>query len=229
MSGRGTWAAVPVKDFAMAKTRLAGVLEAGERRELARAMLGDVLRAVSATPRMAGILVVTGDPEAMELAAALGARVLFEACGRGMSEACMAAARLLGGEGCSQMIAIPGDVPLVTPGEIARVLDAHRRPPAVTLVPSRDGRGTNAVLCSPPGAIPLSFGGGSFSTHMEAARRCSIEPDIVRLPGLGLDVDWPADLVALEERPSSTLTARYLETIDVGQRLGADMRPRSRA
>ena len=40
------WALVPVKDMAGAKERLAPVLSVGERRELFRAMLGDVPRAL---------------------------------------------------------------------------------------------------------------------------------------------------------------------------------------
>ena len=48
MTGPDVWAVVLVKPFRLAKQRLAGVLDAGERSELARVMLEDVLTAVDA-------------------------------------------------------------------------------------------------------------------------------------------------------------------------------------
>ena len=54
--------AVPVKDLVNAKQRLIPALSPAERRELARAMLEDVLEAaVAALP--GAVLVVTTDPE----------------------------------------------------------------------------------------------------------------------------------------------------------------------
>ncbi len=67
-SRRDIWAVVPVKEFARAKQRLAGLLSAGLRQKLADAMFEDVLESLSAVNDLAGIVVVTVDPEAGAIA-----------------------------------------------------------------------------------------------------------------------------------------------------------------
>jgi 2-phospho-L-lactate guanylyltransferase len=69
--------------------------------------------------------------------------------------------------------------------------------PRITLVPSRDGDGTNALLASPPDAFTPSFGPGSFARHLAQAAARGIACRTVRLPGLGLDIDEPHDLYEL--------------------------------
>ena len=97
--------------------------------------------------------------------------------------------------------------------EIAVVLEASRPAPSVTIVPAHDERGSNAVLCSPPMAMPLRFGDDSFLPHLAAARALGIEPAIVQLPGISLDIDHPADLQAFLQAtpPMETRTLRLLE------------------
>jgi 2-phospho-L-lactate/phosphoenolpyruvate guanylyltransferase len=95
------------------------------------------------------------------------------------------------------MLALPGDIPRVTAAEIAAILAARRPAPSLTIVPAHDERGSNAVLCSPPLVMPLRFGDDSFLPHLATARAQGIEPTIVKLPGVGLDIDQPQDLNAL--------------------------------
>ena len=64
-------ALVPVKDLGLAKTRLAAVLTAEERRDLARAMLEDVLAALLASPVVVAITLLSDDPVADILAASV--------------------------------------------------------------------------------------------------------------------------------------------------------------
>lgn len=193
----GIWAVVPVKEFADAKQRLAPALAAAQRRRLAAAMLQDVLAVLAAAPALAGLIVVTCDPEARALAERFGARIIGEHARAGQTAAVTAAASMLAREGADGMLAVPGDIPLIEAAEVAAVLAAHGPPPAFTIVPAHDGRGSNAVLCSPPDAVPLAFGNDSFQPHLEAARGRGIEPMVLRLPGIGLDIDNPADLAQL--------------------------------
>jgi 2-phospho-L-lactate guanylyltransferase len=95
-------------------------------------------------------------------------------------------------------------VPLITPEEVARVIAAHDRVPDFVIAPAHDERGSNAILCAPPEAVPLTFGNDSFRPHLDAARRAGLEPKILRLPGIGLDIDNPADLAAFMKIPSRT-------------------------
>jgi 2-phospho-L-lactate guanylyltransferase len=182
----GVHALLPVKAIGEAKQRLAAVLPAPLRARLALAMAEDVLAALAATPGLAGVAVVTVDAGAAALAAVV------------------AGARRLAAEGATGVLALPLDVPCVTPAEIAAVLAAHGPAPAFTIVPSHDRMGSNAVLASPPGCVKLRFGEDSFGPHLAAARAAGLVPRIVEAPGLALDIDTRADLAALLRRPATT-------------------------
>ena len=95
------------------------------------------------------------------------------------------------------MLTVPGDIPRVISAEIAALIEAHRPAPSVTIVPAHDERGSNAMLLSPPLIMPLRFGDDSFLPHIASARAHGIEPTIVRLPGIALDIDQPEDVHAL--------------------------------
>jgi 2-phospho-L-lactate guanylyltransferase len=213
------WVVVPVKDLASAKQRLAGVLAAGERQALFRAMLEDVLAALAASTGLAGILVVTRDPQARALAARYRARVLMEQENRGHTAASSFGAATLAGEGATGMLQLPADLPLITPADVEALLRAHGPAPAVTLAPSRDWRGSNALACSPPDFLPLRFGDDSFAPHLEQARALGVEPQVVERPGLALDIDTPADLATFLARPSPTRTYAWLTSTGVGHRV----------
>ena len=198
------WTVVPVKEQASAKERLSPMLRPETRQALALAMLEDVLAALTATRGIAGLLVVTVDPEASRLAASYGGRVTELGARDGHTGAVTAAARLLAAEGCTGMLTLPGDIPLVTPAEIESVLAAHLPAPSFTIVPSHDERGSNAIACSPPDAVPLRFGENSFYPHLQAAEMAGIRPNVVHLPGIALDIDNPEDLVSFMRIDSST-------------------------
>jgi 2-phospho-L-lactate/phosphoenolpyruvate guanylyltransferase len=198
------WAVVPVKERVSAKERLAPMLRPETRQALALAMLEDVLAALITTSGLAGLLVVTVDPEAGRLAEGYGGRVIEVGARDGHTGAVAAAARLLAMERRGGMLALPGDIPLVTPAEIVQLLAAHSPAPSFTIVPSHDERGSNAIACSPPDAVPLRFGENSFYPHLQAAEACRIRPKVVHLPGIALDIDNPEDVVSFMQTRSPT-------------------------
>jgi 2-phospho-L-lactate guanylyltransferase len=207
------WACVPVKEFAGAKQRLALLLSPEQREILAETMLEDVLAALAGATRLAGILVNTADPRAATLAERYGARVVRESARDGHTGAVNGMARVLSEEGKGALLTIPGDIPRVTSWEIDTVLSSCRDAPAFTIVPAHDELGSNAVLCAPPFAVPLRFGDDSYFPHLIAARRHGVEPTIVRLPGIGLDIDHPVDLLAfLRAKPRQP--TRTLQTLE---------------
>ena len=73
---------VPVKDTVQAKQRLAALLPAERRQELALAMFEDVIAAVSNVRELPDITVVTIDSAAAAIAARHGARVMSEGASR---------------------------------------------------------------------------------------------------------------------------------------------------
>ena len=218
MDSAPLWVVLPVKDLRNAKQRLAGVLAPAERHALFRAMLEDVLSALAASAGLAGILMVTRDPDARRLAARYGVRVLVEAANQGHTAASTLGALTLAQEGAGGMLQLPADIPLVTPDDVAALLQAHGPAPAVTLAPSRDRQGSNAVACSPPALLPLRFGADSFVPHLQRARGLGIEPRIVERPGLALDIDTPHDLKAFLAAPSRTRAYAYLAESGIAER-----------
>jgi 2-phospho-L-lactate/phosphoenolpyruvate guanylyltransferase len=205
------WAVVPVKEGDRAKERLAPLLPPAIRQALVLAMLEDVLSAVVAARGLAGIVVVTVDSAACRLVHRYGARILEDGARDGHTGAVAAAARRLAAEGCGGMLALPGDIPLVTTDEIEQIIAAHHPAPAFTIVPSHDEGGSNAILVSPPDAVPLRFGEDSFFPHLRAAAAHGVAPTVLRLPGIALDIDHPADLDRFLRQPSATRTRALLD------------------
>jgi 2-phospho-L-lactate/phosphoenolpyruvate guanylyltransferase len=187
------WAAVPVKEFTGAKQRLAALLTPPQRELLAATMLEDVLAALAGAARLAGIMVNTVEPRAAALADRYGAHVITDGARDGHTGAVMGMARSLAADGHA-MLTVPGDIPRVTAAEVDTVVSSCLPAPSFTIVPAHDELGSNAVLCAPPGSVKLRFGDDSYFPHLAAARRAGIEPAIVRLPGIALDIDHPADL-----------------------------------
>lgn len=205
-------AAIPAKDLENAKQRLIGVLSPEERRALARAMLEDVLEAVTAA-RFDRVLLVTRDPEVTTLARRFPVAIVEEEEARGHTGAVALAQRVAIKHGAERFLTIPGDVPQATPDEITALIQAAPPGPGVVFVPSRSGFGTNGALLSPPGVMALKFGEPSFANHLTAARRRGLEPVVLSLPGLGLDVDGPEDLAALLQSERETRSTRLLRSL----------------
>ena len=212
----GIHALLPIKLTTLAKQRLSAALPPGIRARLALTMAEDVLAALAATPGLSGTAVVTVDGAARALAARYGARVIEDGALDGHTGAVVAGARRLAADGAEGVLALPLDVPGVTPAELATVLAAHGPGPAFTIVPSHDRMGSNCVLASPPGVVPLRFGDDSFHPHLAAARAAGIEPRVVEAPGLALDIDHPVDLTAFLRLPPRTRAHALLAELGMG-------------
>ena len=211
--------AVPVKDLVNAKQRLMPVLSPEERMELAGAMLRDVLAALVAA-RAGQVWVVTRDPAVARLARELGTLVLTEPENRGHTAAVAQAQAEASRAGAGVFATVPGDTPCVTAAEIAELIAAARvAGPRAALVPSRSGLGTNGVALAPPGAMRLTFGEPSFDNHVEVARAGGLGPTVLRLPGLGLDIDAPEDLLALAAEAPESLSGNLLTRWHIAARL----------
>jgi 2-phospho-L-lactate guanylyltransferase len=218
------WAIVPVKLTGGAKQRLTPIASAALRQELALAMLEDVLEAVAVVKGLGGVILVTVDTQAEAIARRYGAATIADGAHDGHTGAVIAGARHLIAQGRDTMLTIPGDLPLVTTSEIAQLIAAHGSAPAFTIAPAHDDLGSNAILMSPPDAVPLRFGENSFFPHLAAARAAGIKPCVVRLPGIAFDIDNPQDLHHFA-RLGSTTRAGTLISHHAGE-IGAKLEAR---
>jgi 2-phospho-L-lactate/phosphoenolpyruvate guanylyltransferase len=210
-------AIIPVKPLQLAKGRLAPVLSAPERRELVLAMLGDLLAALRATEAVSGAVVVSRDAEVLAWAARLGARALRERA-PGLNDALAQAAAFAEERRAAALLALPADLPLVTPTEIGGLIEAGAGAASVVLAPSRDG-GTNGLYLRAPRALPFLFGPDSLARHVQAARERGIVPRLFRAPGLELDVDRPDDLLLLTRAAGATAAQRLVRDLNLCERM----------
>ena len=201
MTTSGIWAVVPVKGLDRAKQRLSLELSSDHRRLLVLAMLKDVLDALTQTPMLRGVMVVSPDREVLSAAMDAGAVCVSQAGDIGFAasadEAGLLAGRVYRADG---IMVVPADLPLATSEDFTAVLTAHAAP-GCTIVPSWGGDGSNCVVTSPPAAMGFLFGPDSFRRHIEAASRAGIAARVVHRPLLSRDIDTPADLAFLAGKP----------------------------
>jgi 2-phospho-L-lactate/phosphoenolpyruvate guanylyltransferase len=207
-------AILPVKRFASAKQRLGAGLDEERRLALVEAMLRDVLDGIGAARMVERTILVSGEPVAAEIAAAAGATVIADPADEGHPQAALLGIEAAVAARAACVALLPGDCPLLQHRELDRLLTGIPDP-YVAIVPDRHGTGTNALVLSPPTAIRPAFGEGSCERHLEAARSAGLAHGVERIDSLALDLDTPADMVALTReleggRGAAPHTARVL-------------------
>lgn len=186
-----TWGLVPVKTFSQAKSRLGGALSDGERARLAKAMLLDVLTNLRKSAALAGVAVVTADPEACTIARSFGAATIFDANEVGLNEAVQRGLDVFLADRRRALI-IPADIPFARPSEfntLVRLLEYN----PVAISPALSDGGTNALALRSPDLVPPQFGENSFAMYRALARERGICCGVFRTEGIGRDIDRIAD------------------------------------
>jgi 2-phospho-L-lactate/phosphoenolpyruvate guanylyltransferase len=180
-----------------AKSRVSGRLDPPRREALVEAMLGDMLAALAACPTVLRTNVTTPTPALARLAARAGATVILEQGPDDLNGAFdRARRRIAAGDPDATVVLLPGDLPRLQPDDLDACLELAD-PARLVLAPASADGGTGALVFRAGLALPLAFGPGSFGKHLAAARTHGLETCVVRAPGLGFDLDRPADLDAL--------------------------------
>jgi 2-phospho-L-lactate/phosphoenolpyruvate guanylyltransferase len=205
-----TWSVViPVKVLARAKSRLTG-LPASDRAKLALAMAADTVTAVAAAGPVAGVLVVTDDPDVQAAASRLGALVVSDEPAAGLNEALAfgaSRARALWPE--RGVAGLAADLPALRPAELAAALTAAAAV-ARAFLPDAEGTGSTLYAAAPGASFEPMFGPGSCARHRGAGLT---ELDLPAVPGLRRDVDTMDDLrmaVAIGVGPRTSAALRIL-------------------
>lgn len=198
------WSIVPYKTLTRGKQRLAGVLTEPERAGLSRAMIEDLLSALQKVQSLEGMLMVSDDEGAAPLAQKYGLDLVIEDKSRksGLNSAVNCAIARLQTLSIDDFMVIHGDLPLVLPADITRLILQHQcdGKPLLTLVPDRWNTGTNCLLSSSCNDIPVCFGKDSLSRHRQSAEQRGIPCKVKKVPSIMFDVDTPADLRELLRR-----------------------------
>ena len=186
----GGWTVlVPVKELAIAKTRLSRFAGAA-RADLALAFAVDAVSAAVATGGVAAVLVVTDDPRVAEDVGAAGADVVADAPAAGLNPALehgAAVARQRYGSG--PVAALSADLPALRPADLADALEAAadlRR----CFVADVEGTGTTLLTAGDGVRLEPSFGHRSRARHVASGAVELVAP----LVSLRRDVDTEVDL-----------------------------------
>lgn len=203
------WTIVPVKPFSEGKSRLAGYLSPQTRRALNRNLLTRTLDAIRLAHIDAGIVVVSRDNDALNLATRMGCHGLTEelsaphsletgsrtfstASELQLNAALTQAARHVVTRGATRVLVLPTDMPNLTAEDVRTMASPQGRGPQIIIAPSRDG-GTNALMLQPVQAIPFAFGRDSFQRHRRLAAEAGIPVRVVESDSLVFDIDLPED------------------------------------
>lgn len=173
---------VPIRSFDDGKSRLAGALDAGERRRLTMQMASRVIAAARELP----VRVVTDDPEVGEWAAASGVEA-WAVDRRGLNPTVTAAVVLAEAAGFSRVIVAHADLPAARD---LGVVDG----PGVRIAPDRARDGSNVVCIPTDAGFVFAYGPGSFARHRAEAERLGLPFTVVDDDSLAWDVDDPSDL-----------------------------------
>ena len=211
------WALVPVKTFATAKSRLEGLLTRAECTRLAEEMARDVLMALHSAPDITGIAILGDEPRLENLGAAVGATVHREQDGEDYRAALGRVATELKGHGARHLLVVPADLPTLSSGDVQQLLSDHKG--GIPLRPAATDGGTNALLLSPPTAIPFLYGPDSAARHLAAAKTAGIATCTASIPGFARDVDSPEDLRWLLAQRIACATRAWLTASGVAERL----------
>jgi len=210
---------VPVNRLDRAKGRLAELLAPEERVAIAEATLRTVVDAV----RTAGwpLVILTADKRAHDVAGRDAEHLDEDPALRGLNAQIEAALRTVEAPPGGVLI-LHADLPLASAKALMALSEAAAPPPSVTMVRSGDG-GTNAMLLRPHLGFRLAYGVDSFERHREAATTAGMEVRVVESEELSLDLDTPADLLALVSRPGGrdTRAGRLLSSWKITERMAA--------
>ena len=214
----GVFVIIPVKKLENAKSRLSPFLTQSERKQFCLKMLEDILKTVKSTKRIDQIVVVSDDPEMFHIAKNFEATYLRETK-IGLNEAVSEAIGWCTEKEVTSALVLPADIPLVTPMDLNRML-ALRKNASIVISPSRSGKGTNALLLTPPNACQTFYGPYSFQRHLDEASKRRISFRKFRSQRIALDIDTVKDLTDfISQNRKETFTYKLLDKIGISSRL----------
>jgi len=202
---------IPVKSLGEGKQRLARILGEEQRKTLTLLMLQDVLSAVTRSPNVEEAVVVSSDREILRLAEKLGASVLAEKANLGVNIAVSAGLEYCVRRGCSAVLVLPADIPLLSPRDLEAMAALGFSSSSMVICPSLRLDGTNALLLNPPHTIETSYDADSFRGHLSAGRLKGLKVKVYLSGRVMLDLDTPEDveLFLKLEAGMNTETYRY--------------------
>ncbi len=213
-----TWALVPLKNLAQAKSRLAPAVDASTRRAMVLAMAEDVLAVLNQAECVERVLLVSNEPEAGSLLGQRRLDVFYSSDGEGLNRELEQAAAYAAAQGADRVLILHADLPWLDRESLESLIS---KCPETSVCVAQDklGTGTNAILAPLPLPVPLVFGVNSLAAFRAGASEQGRELRIVDEPRLAQDIDGPEDFQRLVDECAAGL-APGPATFDLLKRLG---------
>lgn len=195
----------------VAKSRLRSCLDGAQREELTEAMLWDILMALRPALATRCVWLVTPTASLARLGQDAGARVLSDPGSAGLNGAFSLAREEIAKTATgSPLLLLPGDLPCIQFAEVEKMLN-YGGAGRIAIAPTRADGGTGALALPAACPLPHAFGSGSYARHAAIAAAHGFSPLTEDAPGMGLDIDRPADVEALRSRRVGGRTGALLE------------------
>lgn len=205
------WVLLPLKGFDNAKQRLRSVLSAAQRSQLFAAMVEDLIEQLMQVGSLAGVAIVSNEPQAELLAKKWGLKFIPESdVVKDLNTAVEWGLAQLSND-ASHVLVLHGDLPIASKTAIdAVVVQADS---AVTLVPDWRDSGTNGLLIPLPSPINVAYGVDSFNLHSELVTQAAMNVKTHKPSRLAFDVDTPQDLTQLKVLAKDGFSGRRCKTV----------------
>ena len=205
------WVLLPLKGFDAAKQRLSSVLSAAQRSQLFAAMVEDLIEQLMQVESLAGVAIVSNEPQAELLAVKWGVRFIPESeVVKGLNAAVEWGLAQLSND-ASHVLVLHGDLPLASKTEINTMVTQADN--SVTLVPDWQDSGTNGLLTPVPCPINVIYGVDSFCRHSELVTQAGMNVKTHRPSRLAFDVDTPQDLAQLKVLVTDGFSGQRCKTV----------------
>jgi len=209
---RRFYAVVPVKDPAAGKTRLAPILDAGQRRDLCLFLARRTLRFCADAFGAERTIVVTAAHDVAQWARNAHVQVVQEDAGeKGLNAAITLGSVRARQAGAEAVVVVPADLALLTVEELLAAAQAIPAAPGCLIVPDRRDSGTNLLGLAPVREDLFAFGELSLQRHADLAARAGCEVRIHRSVALALDLDLPEDYAEWRRRAPANPESERLE------------------
>jgi 2-phospho-L-lactate/phosphoenolpyruvate guanylyltransferase len=191
---------IPMKEPALAKTRLSLALDPEERSKIAIKLFRNTISNLIKCNLDIDIIVVTGSLLVREICREYSIQFITERVNSDLNKILEESCLWAHDQNYKQAIIIPSD--LATPNfsllanYTLKNMDANQN--KLTIFPSYDG-GTNCLITSLPILYPLQYGKGSALKHIAIAKDYGYQTELVDTEAFRLDIDTIEDLQLMEK------------------------------
>lgn len=180
-------AIVPIRIMPSTKHRLEKILDAETRQAFSKAMLSDVLRAITDAELIHDVYIITSNEE-LEQELTKQEYKIFKTSTNDLNlELSQAVAQIK--EESTQIIIILADLPLLTGQILDDLIQNGQTLGRPVIAHDWKGTGTNILFFTPPNPFHFHFGTNSLESHNQAAQQSGVEPVVYDSMETGLDID----------------------------------------